>query len=690
MTAALILLLLNSQTHATEIAENVDTSGWLCDFCVYPKGWFGMLDIGPGYASDSSLKFADYRGIEDKDGFISLNGDIHYLDQNGKYFDLYARHLGLDSRQLEMRAGHQGRLELRLSYREIPRYLGYGTQTPHQGVGGDQLVLPPDWVKAQTTSGMSALDTSLSSSTLAMKRKIFEAGLSFKMSGKWQYDVDFQRTEKNGSRSFGAGVLTSQSSHFPAPVDFSINRIDMGLEYSGKTSRLRLGFSTSSFSNRYSAVSWENPFIPLGNTGLLRAALEPDSANYQLNLTGSFRPTSRVRISARAGVGRIKQNDSYIPYSSNPDFEDLQLPRTSLDGKLNTTNLAARLTARLSPRLNLSLRAKYDDRENRTAVDIYTPVITDLVKRPETYSRPYSFTRSQYSAELFYRTYSSVSFNAGVKQKDYKRTLQSVRETNDTTWWGGMSIDRWSTAQLRIRLESSHRDISPYRQINDPGLKENILMRKFSLADRDRDRAVIELDLSPGDRLSASLSYFIARDRYQQSILGLMESNENSLSLDLGITLNTKLSLQAFVSIENYDSDISGTFSTVAAAWSGNSEDRFTSWGVGLIGMISDKLDVRIDYFSSDARGRIITNSGAGEPAFPELGTELRNARIGLDYQASRRWGLKLLAEHESYDSSDWQIDGLGNDGINAILSLGPISPDYSITLLRLLANYTF
>ena len=215
-------------------------------------------------------------------------------------------------------------------------------------------------------------------------------------------------------------------------------------------------------------------------------------------------------------------------------------------------------------------------------------------------------------------------------------------------------------------------------------------MRKFSLADRDRDRAVIELDLSPGDRLSASLSYFIARDRYQQSILGLMESNENSLSLDLGITLNTKLSLQAFVSIENYDSDISGTFSTVAAAWSGNSEDRFTSWGVGLIGMISDKLDVRIDYFSSDARGRIITNSGAGELAFPELGTELRNARIGLDYQASRRWGLKLLAEHESYNSSDWQIDGLGNDGINAILSLGPISPDYSITLLRLLANYTF
>ncbi len=688
--ATFLTLLLSTQTRADGPPVSVDTSDWWCDFCSYAQGWFGRLDIGPGYANDASLKFADYRGITEKGVFISINGDIHFLDEDGRYFDLYARDLGIDSRQLEMRGGRQGRIELRLAYREIPKYRGYGTQTPFRGLGTDDLVLPPDWVKARTTGGMSTLDVSLNPVTLETKRKIFEAGLSFRMSGKWRYEADFQHTEKNGTRAYGAGVFTIQSSHFPVPVNFSVNRIDMGLEYSGNRSRVRLGFSSSSFNNRYASVSWENPFTPVGNTGRLRAALEPDSKYYQFNFTGNFRPNTRVRLSGQASIGRITQDDDYVPYSINPDFDDLQLPQTSLRGDLDTSSLGARLTARLSPKLNLRLHMKYDDRDNRTPVDFYTPVITDLVQRPETPNRPYSFKRSQYSAELSYRAHWSIGINAGAKHKDYKRTLQSVRETRDSIWWGEISIEHWSAAQLRLRLETSDRDISPYQQVNDPGLQENILMRKFHLADRGRNRVLVELDLSPSERLSASLSYFVSRDSYERSILGLIQSNENSLSMDLGFALKTNLSLQAFVTLDDYDSDISGAEYTDAIAWMANTKDRFTTWGFGLSGKLSDRLDISIDYVSSDSRGRISTDSGAGEPPFPDLTTELRNANIRLNYRASRKWGLSLQAEHENYDSSDWQIDGLGNDGISAILTLGPLSPHYSITVLRVLANYTF
>ncbi len=81
---------------------------------------------------------------------------------------------------------------------------------------------------------MSALSASLSPVTLEIKRKIFKAGLNFRLSGNWRYAADFHHTEKDGTRAFGAGVFTIQSSHFPAPVDFSINRFDMGFEYSDK------------------------------------------------------------------------------------------------------------------------------------------------------------------------------------------------------------------------------------------------------------------------------------------------------------------------------------------------------------------------------------------------------------------------------------------------------------------------
>ncbi len=686
----LLTLLLSTQLLATEAQDAVDTGAWLCNFCGYPQGWFGTFQVGPGYASDASLKFADYRGIEDKGAFISIDGDIHYLDKEGKYFDLYARDLGIDSRQLEMRGGRQGRFEIRLAYREIPKYRGFGTQTVFQGGGSDQLVLPMDWVRARTTGGMSALDTSLITTTLKTKRRIFEVGLNLRMPGNWRYGLDFQHTKKTGTRAFGAGVLTAQSSHFPAPVDFSVNRFDTDLEFSGRRSHLRLVFSSSDFSNRYASVSWENPFRPLGNTALLRAALEPDSKLHRLSMTGSFRPTTKVRLSGQASIGRITQDDVYLPYSINPDFEDLQLPRSSLNGKLDILSLAARLTARLSPKLNLRLRLKLDDRDNRTQVDLYTPVITDFAQRPETPNRPYSFKRSQYWAEFSYRAHPSVSINGGANQKDYKRTLQSVRETMDSTWWGEINIDHWSAVQLRFKLETSDRDMSPYRQVSDPGLQENVLMRKFHLADRDRDRAVIELDLSPGNRLSANLGYFVSRDKYQQSILGLMESHENSLSLDLSYALKANLSLHAFASRDSYDSDISGPTNPTAPAWLANTNDRFTTLGIGLSGKLSDVINIRIDYISAKSRGRIVTDSGAGEAPFPDLKTNLRDASISLNYRATRQWGFSLQLEHERYSSSDWQIDGLGNDGISAILTLGPQSPDYSITVLRLLASYSF
>ena len=362
----LLTVLLSTQLMAGEKAVNVDTSTWLCNFCSYKQGWFGSFEIGSGYASDSSLKFADYRGIDDKGIFASIDGDAHYLDENGHYFDLYVSNLALDSRQLTMRGGRQGRFELRMAYREIPKYRGFGTQTVFAGVGSDRLILPNDWVKARTTQGMSALDASLFTTSLETKRKEFEAGSTLRLSGNWRYGLEFKHTDKKGSRAFGAGVSTLQSSHFPAPVDFSINRFETDIEFSGKHARLRLGFSSSNFDNRYTSITWENPFRPIGSTELLRAALEPDSKLHRISLTGSFRPTSKLRLSAQASFGRITQDDVFLPYSINPLFADLQLPRNSLGGKLDTSsiNLASRLSARLSSKLNLRLGLKIDERDS--------------------------------------------------------------------------------------------------------------------------------------------------------------------------------------------------------------------------------------------------------------------------------------------------------------------------------------
>ena len=675
----------------TPVGE-IDTSRWLCSLCIYPLGWFGTLDFGPGYVGDSSLKFGDYRGLEEKGLFLSLDGNTHYRDNDGRYFDLYARNLAIDSRQLELRGGRQGRLELRLGYREIPKYRGFGTQTPFLGVGSGELTLPADWVRAPMTAGMSSLDQSLHDTPLKTSRKTLDAGLTLKFAVKWSYRLDFEHQKKEGTRPFGAGLFTINTTQFPAPVDFTTNQFDMALEYAGERSKLSLGFTGSAFDNGTSAVTWSNPFLSGPGTESFRADLAPDNEYYQFNLTGAFAPTPRLRVSGRAAIGRMKQDDPLLPYSINPLYSDWPLPRASLDGKIDTStlNLAGKLTARLARRLNLVARIKRDERDNKTAVDLWTPVITDLVPKPERPNRPFSFKHDKYELELRWRARNRIRLTGGIRQNNIERSLQSVEETRERTYWGELKLNPWAVAQLRVKLETSDRDASPYTLLDDGGPIENPLMRKFHLAERDRNGAIIELDLSPLERLGISLSYFSAEDEYSTSVVGLQESEEQTLSLDLNYAINSKMSIYAFYNQQDIDSELSSVEGNTGLPWNSTTDDSITTLGVGFNGKISEKVSFGFDWVSSDATGRVLTETGRGEDPFPVLRSDLRNARVHLSYVLSDQWGMKIYAEHEKYDSKDWYIDELGPDGLMAVLTLGGVSPDYSVTVLRVLASYKF
>ena len=678
----------DADTHSTE----VDTSRWLCSLCIYPMGWFGTLDFGLGYVGDSSLKFGDYRGLEEKGLFPDIDGDAHYRNSEGTYFDLYARNLAIDSRQFEMRGGQQGRYELRLGYTEIPKYRGFGTQTPFLGIGSGMLTLPGDWVKSTLTNGMTTLDQSLAGTPLKTTRKTLDAGLTLKFAGRWSYRLDFDHQKKDGTRPFGAGLFLSNTSHFPAPVDFTTNQFDMALEYAGERTRLSIGFVGSSFANGKSAVTWENPFLSGPGSEVFRADLAPDNEYYQFNLTAAFAPTAKLRLSGRAAFGRMQQDDPFLPYSINPLFSDLPLPRTSLMGKIatSTLNLAGKLTARLTRRLDLTARIKLDERDNKTAVDLWTPVLTDLIPTPGRPNRPYSFEREKYEVELRWRAHNRIRLMGGIRQKNIERSLQSVEETRERSYWGEVTLSPWAVAQLRLKVESSERDASPYALLDDGGPLENPLMRKFHLADRDRDRVIIELDLSPAPGLGISLSYFSAEDQYSASLVGLRQSEEQSLSLDLNYSINPNMSIYAFASQDDIDSELSSISGDTGLPWNATTDDRITTVGFGFTGKINDRISLGFDWVSSDATGKVRTDSGRGEDPFPALRSDLQNARVHVSYAVNDQWAMKIYAEHEKFDSEDWYVDGLGPDGLVSVLTLGAVSPDYSVTVLRVLASYEF
>lgn len=691
ISALLPVLLLGAYSPVT-VAQESEPEIYSCRQCVKYTGWRGVLDFGLGWVSDDSPRFGDYRGLDEKGFYAAVDGDVHFRNLQGRYFDLYADNLGYDSREIDMRGGNQGKFEFRFGWQEIPRYLGYGTQTPFLGVGSDYLTLPDNWVKANTTIGMTALESSLAAAQLKTERKVLDAGATLKFLSNWSYRIDYQRQKKKGTRTLGAGLYYSNSSILPAPIDFTTDLFDTALTWANERAQVELGFISSQFDNGNSSLTWQNPFRSQPELNDFRAALEPGNKFHEFNLSGAFAITPGIRLSGRAAVGRMTQNDPFLPYTINPLYSDLPLPRESLDGKVdtNTYNIAGKFYARLNNKFSVTARGKWDKRDNKTPVESYTAVVTDLLPTSPRYNRPYSYKRQKYSADVRYRAHRVIRLSGGVRQENLDRTLQAVERTKETTWWGDVKVNPGANVQMRFGLESGNRDISDYLQPDDGGPVDNPLMRKFNMADRDRDRYLVEFDWMPNESLGINLNYFYAQSKYDESVIGLQKSKDQSYTINVNYAVATKVNLYAFFTRDDIDADLLNTTGGSSTPWSGDTRDGISTFGFGLSSAINEKSSIGFDLVSSDSKGNISVQTAAEEPPFETLKTSLLNAKLHYDRDINEHWGYKLFVEYEKYSARDWAIDGLGVNGINSVLTMGQNSPDYNIWYVRAQASYRF
>jgi len=390
LSASLLTLLFNP-AYANEAVEAPDAPAWGCKICPISNGWTGDWDLGVIYVDGATPKFADYRGMLNHNFYLAASGESHYRNEAGYYFDLIGRNLGVSSRSLELRGGKQGGWEATAGYQEIPRYLGNGTVTPYSGVGTDDLTLPGDW-KSQE----------MNQAALESKRETYDAGFSVKFGGVWRLRADYERQDRSGTRAFGGGVFAINAAWFPAPLDTTTNVVNAAVEYNANRGQLQLEFLGSEFKNDNQSVTWENPFATGWGDEVSRSALEPDNSYHQFNLEGAFRFSPRFRVSGKASMGEGAQDVTFLPYTINPEYDALELPRASLDGKVETSmyNLSGRVYIVLADRLDLTASYKADERDNQSPVDIYTPVMMEVWPAGPRSNRPYSYDRSLGTAEL--------------------------------------------------------------------------------------------------------------------------------------------------------------------------------------------------------------------------------------------------------------------------------------------------
>jgi MtrB/PioB family decaheme-associated outer membrane protein len=672
-----------------EDAPAVDTSRWACKYCPFEEGFNASVELGGGYVSDDSFKFGEYTGLNDQGGIVVGNATARYRKSDGTWFDLTLSDLGIDSRAFRAEGGKQGSYRLTLGYKELPHNISGTGLTPFLGAGTDSLTLPSGWVPAATTGTMPSLAASLHGIDLETKRRAVDFGAALTPVVHWEFAVKFRHEEKTGTLGAG-GSFVFNSSLLAMPVDYDTNQIDVSAAYTRPRFQVRLGYYGSIFKNNDDVLTWANPYaalVPGATVG--ERSLAPSNEFHQFVLSAGYELNKRTHATADIAFGRMTQDEAFLPYTINSSLTTQPLPRSSLDGRVNTLTGNLKITSALTDRLRVNAAFTYDDRDNQTPQALYEGITTDVMPALPRTNLPYSSTHSVAKLDGGLVLTRDLRIDGGCDYDEYKRDLQEVNRTRETICWGKGTARANDRTDIVLKGSHAERRISDYIANPEIVSPENPLMRKYNLADRDRDTAGLRVDVAFNERISVGLETNISWDKYHKSVMGLLEGRSGAVAADAAFSLSEDTSANLYASHEQIDStQANAEFLAGAPLWFASNKDSIDTAGAGIRHHASDKFDIGADYTFSRTTGEISVSSAL--VGFPDLTSRLHSAKLYATFRPKKRLSLRLAYWYESYRSEDWTVDAVTPSTITNVLAFGQGSPSYHISVITLSGRYEF
>lgn len=376
------------------------------------------IEVGVRNVSSGSFKAGEYNGLE-KSGAsaivnIDLRGGGSYDSEDATRWRVTGDELGLETRNLSGEYGQQGKFRVNFGYDELLRNRSDTYQTPYQGAGSSNLTLPANWLAPKvpqtnaaqnasginfrsfdpvvgTANGMAAgvaiVPTNATLNTLAAiraadlpafhnvdlytKRDKYNGGFSYNIDQQLELAGSIIHEKKTGYKPMG--TVSSQVSEFsaviPDLIDSTTDQYNFSIGYTGDKGFLRGAYYGSIYKNNVTSMTWQD-VNDLTKSATMSSA--PSNEFHQLSLTGGYNFTKTTKLVMDASYARNTQNDAYLGSTTAANGQlAFGLPASSLDGLVVTKAFDAKLTAKPIKDLSLAANYKYDNRDNRTPVNIY-------------------------------------------------------------------------------------------------------------------------------------------------------------------------------------------------------------------------------------------------------------------------------------------------------------------------------
>jgi MtrB/PioB family decaheme-associated outer membrane protein len=666
---------------------SVDTSDWKCTQCPFAQGYTADVEAGVLGASGANAAFGRYTGIDHGSAYADAAASGDYRSDEGSYANYDLERLGLASRDGYVEGGREGRYDLRLSYDGQPNDLYDTGATPFKAAGSS-LGLPADWVRAGGTGGMSALGASLTPVEIESDRRTVALLARYFASPSWTVFGEFRHQEHDGTGLTGASFLT-EAVQLPQPFDYVTNSFEAGAAWAGRKASFRLSYTGSWFDDHYDSITFSNPYLPIvpGST-LGQLATPPGNTLQQFTAAGNWQLPWHTTLTYSASYGTLKQNDAFLPVSTLPG-STAPTPG-SLDGDVHLSHYALGLGSRPLPKLSVRGNATYDGHDDKTPPLAIAYVATDTFPGGTAVTPRYSEDRVRLDGGADYALFRWLKIGVGGKLDDiHYGPGQVVTWTQNAESWGRATISPIASLSFTLKGGDGLRKASSFDAAALPP-EENPLIREYDYAPRDRVFYSFTAAWSATATLTWSAEAFIARDDYRSSPLGLQGVHEERGSTSLTWTPRDTLSAHIDGGYERLFNLQSGYTGPDTTPWLAADSERFWNLGVGGRWVPQERWTLSLDYLLSPSYDSTDTTAGGLQQAFPQYWTKLDSTRLDLAYRFTSPMQIHFRYIRETYNSSDWALNGVGPSTVPNLLALGIQPLRDNVNLFAVTVRYQF
>lgn len=686
------------------------------------EGFEGYLTFGGAgiFTDDESFKLGEYNGLTGNEGYFVGETDLFY-NRGGHYFDLSARNLGLESREVYLETGRYGKYSFFAEYNQGPHLINGNNQTVFSNPGSASLTLNPGFTQGANTGAMTFGNRGWG---LGIRRDAARFGFE-SLFKNFTYGVTYERTEMDGVQSLGGSFGNSASPAvirsviLPDPVDSVTNNMHAKMEYTGKQSQYRLYFDLSFFDNNIENLSFQNPFTGVSATHSFNNLISraPDNQHFRGGISAGYNFSERTRVSGAMEYGVMRQNDPLVPFSTSTGTN--LLPRTSADAEIHTFLTTFNLSHRATDRLSANLRYRHYQTINQTPRQFFNYVVNDnptgQVGAVNALSNlPFEYVQDRVNFDVSYYAFKGTTFNAGYQWEMMDRSFREVEDVTENTFTAGFKssyFEKW-IAGYKFTY-ARRREGDPYDSLRifavrhapgatNPEFVLNPDMRRYDVSGRTRYQHDVNLSYFPNNRIDLGFFYNMMRDQYGGALLGLESFQQQAFTFDVGYLLTRQARFNFYYTLELIETvQNNRTYSNTAQStdttrnWSAFQDNVVHTFGAGLDyrALREDKLRLAVDFWYSNSEEDISFRAGsslATPQNLPALITRTQNVDVKGTYAIRKNLDVGLRYLFQKFETDDFATDFFNpsSSQIAEVLTLSGTVRDYEAHTAMMFFTY--